>query len=294
MQSEGAMRTHTKITLLGLGLLILLSACSAKADPGDMINTGPFVTLKHGTFNMPASWNPSMPLSDQANSGRWVLDTTMSQDFNTGAIDQTKWLTGDPNTDPRFSSSLPQLAVPTPDGLELRLQKGPTVNNHVYRGTGIYSVKPILYGYIEAAIKVPADYANNNIFLYAKTPQLWTEIDIMETYPMLQGRESKDFMNAHVWAEPGVPGTPFEFNSNITLDQQRISDNYHVYGLAWTQAELDWYIDGKLVRRGPNTYFHQPLNISAGCWDTNKNDALDPSLLPAKMMVKYVRVWHQG
>ena len=256
----------------------------------DIPGFGPFSTvLSTGILHAPAIWNANLPLSDQSNVSGWVLNPEFSDEFNTTFINFNKWYDRDPNTG---GGSDPILAVPTTLGMEFHLRKGPTQGTHVYRGSVLFSKTRLLYGYIEASMKMPRNYANNNIFLYAKETAKWTEIDIVEFQGMPQVNAKQAAMNAHVFYSPFT---------NTHLSQQtyfrltppvEFPDEYHIFGLKWTPTSIYWYIDGTLVKSGVNTQWHQPLNISMGTWDTDKNNLLDPALVPVlAMKVKYVRVW---
>jgi beta-glucanase (GH16 family) len=73
-----------------------------------------------------------------------------------------------------------------------------------------------------------------------------------------------------------LPSAVIEQQTLFRLDGQKFADEYHVFGFAWTEKKLSWYLDGHLIREGVNSSWHLPLNISIGCWDTNRNDLLDP------------------
>jgi beta-glucanase (GH16 family) len=256
----------------------------------DIPGFGPFTTvLSTGILHAPASWNANLPLSDQSNISGWVLNPMFSDEFNSTSIDFNKWYDRDPNTG---GGSDPILAVPTSQGMEFHIRKGPTQGTHVYRGSVLFSKTRLLYGYIEASMKMPRNYANNNIFLYAKEAAKWTELDIVEFQGMPQVNAKQSAMNAHVFYSP-FTNTHLEQQTYFRLTPPvEFPDEYHIFGLKWTPTNIYWYIDGTLVKSGVNTQWHQPLNISMGTWDTNKNDLLDPALVPIlAMMVKYVRVW---
>jgi beta-glucanase (GH16 family) len=251
---------------------------------------GPFTTvLSTGILHAPANWNANFPLSEQSNNSGWVLNPMFSDEFNTTSIDFNKWYDRDPNTG---GGSDPILAVPTTQGMEFHLRKGPTQGTHVYRGSVLFSKSRLLYGYIEASMKMPRNYANNNIFLYAKEAAKWTEIDIIEFQGMPQVNAKQSAMNAHVFYS-AFTTTHLEQQTYFRLTPPvEFPDEYHIFGLKWTPTNIYWYIDGTLVKSGVNTQWHQPLNISMGTWDTNKNDQLDPALVPVlAMKIKYVRVW---
>jgi beta-glucanase (GH16 family) len=256
----------------------------------DITGFGPFTTvLSTGVLHAPTSWNANLPLSDLANVSGWVLNPMFSDEFNATSIDFNKWYDRDPNTG---GGSDPILAVPTTQGMEFHIRKGPTQGTHVYRGSVLFSKTRLLYGYIEASMKMPRNYANNNIFLYAKEAAKWTEIDIIEFQGMPQVNAKQSAMNAHVFYSP-FTDSHLEQQTYFRLTPPvEFPDEYHIFGLKWTPTSINWYIDGTLVKSGINTQWHQPLNISMGTWDTNKNDQLDPALVPIlAMKVKYVRVW---
>ena len=184
--------------------------------------------------------------------------------------------------------------MPVP-GIEFHIQKGPTVGTHVYRGSEIFSKNRLLYGYLEAKIKMPKNYASNDFWLYAKytNPARRTEIDITEQYPGYPGSSNIHAMNAHVFYSPTI-SKKTSTQSLFRLWNQKFSDEYHVFGLLWTKTKLSWYLDGRLIRDGLNSSWHQPLNVILGCWDTTRNDLLAPALIPREAMkVQYIRVWKQ-
>jgi beta-glucanase (GH16 family) len=256
----------------------------------DLPGFGPFTTvLSTGILHAPVSWNANLPLSDQSNVSGWVLNPPFSDEFNTTSINFNKWYDYDPNTGGGFD---PILSVLTTQGMEFHIRKGPTQGSHVYRGSVLFSKTRLLYGYIEASMKMPRNYANSNIFLYAKDPDKWTELDIVEFQGMPQVNAKQAAMTPHIWYSP-LTSTHLAEQTYFRLTPPvEFPDEYHIFGFKWTPTKLDWYIDGTLVKSGVNTQWHQPLNISMGTWDTDKNDQLDPALVPIlAMKVKYVRVW---
>jgi len=288
------MKNNIKIKLVVLLSLLLMNFvpintnCAVAADV-----IVPFTTvLKTGTLHPPNTWNSNLPLSDQSNKSHWVFNPAFSDEFRSTTLNTQKWF----NYDPKAGMGvLPVLTVPTANGIEFHIRKGPTVGTHVYRGSEIFSKNRILYGYLEAKIKMPRNYASNDFWLYAKdtNPLLWTEIDITEQYPGYPGSSNIHAMNAHVFPSPTI-SQKISSQSLFRLWNQKFSDDYHVFGLKWNKSWISWYLDGRLIRYMVNSYWHQPLNIILGCWDTTRNDLLAPALVPREAMkVKYIRVWKQ-
>jgi len=273
-------------TLVSLLIMSFVYISSAVAQ-----DFGPFTTvLTNANIQPPASWDSNFPLSDQSNTSLWTLNPAFSDEFNQATLNTNKWY---PKMPYASQGADPTLLLPTTQGLEFHMRKGPTTGNYIYRGSYIASKSLLLYGYIEANIKMPANYANNNMFLYAKEPAEWTELDVVEIYPLPHNAGVRAASNAHVWYSTLVD-THTEQQTSFTLDGgQTFADGYHVFGFAWTPTKLAWYIDGQLVREGVNSSWHQPLNLYLGVWDPhNWMSKMDPAQIPIEAMkVKYVRVW---
>jgi beta-glucanase (GH16 family) len=273
-------------TLVSLLIMSFVYISSAVAE-----DFGPFTTvLTNAKIRPPERWNSNFPLSDQSNKSHWTLNPAFSDEFNQTTLDANKWYPKMPYAN---QGADPTLLVPTKRGLEFHMRKGPQTGQYIYRGSYIASKSLLLYGYIEANIKMAANYANNNMFLYAKEPAEWTEIDVVEIYPLPRTAGVKAASNAHVWYSSLID-THTEQQTRFTLNGgQTFADRYHVFGLAWTPTTLAWYIDGQLVREGVNSSWYQPLNLYLGVWDLhNWMSQMDPALIPIEAMkVKYVRVW---
>ena len=273
-------------TLVSLLIMSFVYISSAVAQ-----DFGPFTTvLTNANIQPPASWDSNFPLSDQSNTSLWTLNPAFSDEFNQATLNTNKWY---PKMPYASQGADPTLLLPTTQGLEFHMRKGPTTGYYIYRGSYIASKSLLLYGYIEANIKMPANYANNNMFLYAKEPAEWTELDVVEIYPLPRTAGVRAASNAHVWYSSLVD-THTEQQTSFTLNGgQTFADGYHVFGFAWTPTKLAWYIDGQLVREGVNSSWHQPLNLYLGVWDPhNWMSKMDPAQIPIEAMkVKYVRVW---
>jgi beta-glucanase (GH16 family) len=284
-------RNNMKIKLVVLLSLLLMNFVPMNTNCAVAAQIPGFRTvLELATLYPPGTWNLQFPLSDQSNNSHWVPNLAFSDEFRSTTLNTQKWLNYDPNTGGGVDRAL---TVPTTTGIEFHIRKGPTQGTHVYRGSEIFSKNRVLYGYFEAKIKMPRNYANNNFFLYAidTNPRQRTEIDITEQYPLPDGSSNIDAMVAHIFYSPTI-SKHVSAVSRFRLDRQRFSDDYHVFGLAWTKNKLSWYLDGHLLFEGVNSSWHQPLNIILGVWDRHANDQLAPALVPLEAMkVKYLHVW---
>jgi hypothetical protein len=260
----------------------------------DIAGFGPFTTiLANANIQPPASWNQNLPLSDQVNSSHWVLNPSFSDDFNTISLNTTNWT----NTNlPFYQGNDPILLKPTTTGLEFYMRDDGPSAQRKYRGSWIVSNKLLLYGYIEGQVKVADNYANSNIFLFNKEAEKWTEIDIFEIYGLPRPAAGiKAASNVHVFYSPLI-STHIEQQVAFVLEGgQTFADGYHVFGLAWTPTKISWYIDGRLVREGVNTSWHQPLWLCMGIHEPHTPpwmDQMPKDLVPiVHMSAKYIRVW---
>jgi beta-glucanase (GH16 family) len=259
----------------------------------DIAGFGPFTTiLANANLQPPASWNQNLPLSDQVNSRQWVLNPNFSDEFNTTSLNATNWT----NTISGLGFNQgndPALLKPTTSGMEFYMHDGPISGQYQYRGSWIGSKSKLLYGYIESSIDMAANYANNNMFLYADDKIRWTEIDVVETYPLPRTNGVKASSNAHVWYSPLISTHTEQQVAFVLNGGQTFADGYHVFGLAWTPTKLSWYIDGRLVREGVNTSWHQPLRLFIGIWDYHGYMSQMPvaQFDIEAMKAKYIRVW---
>ncbi|GAT34117.1 glycosyl hydrolases family 16 [Terrimicrobium sacchariphilum] len=88
-----------------------------------------------------------------------------------------------------------------------------------------------------------------------------------------------------------------------TLEVERLSEEFHRYGLLWMADELVWFFDGEPVFRYANAHagasqwpFDHPayilMNLAiGGTW--GGREGVDPGMLPSEFVVDYVRVWQR-
>jgi len=149
-----------------------------------------------------------------------------------------------------------------------------------------------LYGYFEMRARLPkgdgtwpAFWLNDVTNLKTPTPKVTNmEIDVLEQYGL-----STQAMHCtlHWWRADGRHTAVA-----TTAYVKDMTDDFHNYGLLWTNENLIWYFDGVEVYRQPTPVELQShaeyvmVNLAlGGGWPIDKTP--DPS----DMLVKYVRVY---
>ena len=163
----------------------------------------------------------------------------------------------------------------------------------------------VLYGRIEARVKVPAADGMWSAFWMMPTDSPyggWAacgEIDIME------------IVN-HADTVHGTLHFGGEWPDNTSAGGHRrfadegLSEAFHVYGVEWTPDEIRWYVDGEMYNRIPSDVwystadpdnprapfdqpFHLVLNVAVGGHWPGPPD--DDTPFPQTMLVDWVRIW---
>lgn len=252
---------------------------------------------------VPKHTRQNLPLSDQANLGKWVLDKRLSDEFNERSLDAARWhinnATGTDSLGRKPALFLPENARLGSGNLNIDFRKQALPDKYVRLGYKDYSSAMVrshergLYGYYEARAK-PMNSAGSSAFWLAWTglADNATEIDIFEIGGKTRGGAFDRLynMNAHVWARPGNDEHLSAGSSWVA--PWRLANTFHVYGFDWQPQTLRWYVDGVLVREAKNTYWHFPMQIvfdSEAMWDWF--GVVDDADLPSTFRVDYVRVW---
>ena len=287
-----------RLSLWLLALLVLVaSGCHSNPEAG-------WKDLRPDLAATPsAPSDPRFPLSDQKNGGGWTPIPQLSDEFNGNRIDDSKWL----NYSPHWLGSEPGWFNPantTEKGglLRLRVTPGAPPQNFSYPdnteirgkrwiGTAVLeSNTTTLYGYYEVRAKIADSRACSAFWFFKKEPDQWTEIDVFEAGPKNPSYSDMIHIDNHVFYTPKVKKA-FEIAGEVDMPSNP-SGAFHVYGVDWEANLCSYYIDGKLVRTGPNEYWHQPLNIllSTGILQ-NWFGVPNASELPTDFQVDYIRSW---
>lgn len=175
-----------------------------------------------------------------------------------------------------------------------------------YTSTRLNSKETFRYGKIEIRAKLP-DHKGNGLW-----PALWMlgsnienvgwpacgEIDIME---YVSFDPNKVHFSVHSTANNHVNGTQI---TSGPIDLKTIEEEFHIYGLLWTDRYLKFYIDDpenvqlNFIRPSPTTAenwpFNKPfyflMNIAVG-GNWGGLEGVDDTIFPAVMEVDYVRVY---
>jgi beta-glucanase (GH16 family) len=154
------------------------------------------------------------------------------------------------------------------------------------------------YGRIEAKIKLPEGKGIWPAFWMLPTENTYGtwpnsgEIDIVELVGGGSG-DSTIYGTLHV-------GPPWNFsNGSYKLENEKFSDNFHVFAIEWSEETINWYVDDILYSSKSTVdvstwlpfqeRFHVILNLAVGGnWPGAPDET---TLFPQIMEVDYVRVY---
>lgn len=242
--------------------------------------------------------NDRYPLSDQDNTGGWVLYAPVTDEFNGETLDAGKWRDHNPHWLGRQPGFFYPGNVTVSDGkLHLTMKKEEVAEMpkdrgyHTYTCAAVKSTEPVLYGYFEVKAR-PMDSAGSSSFwFYHSTENWWTEIDVFELGAGVPKFEKVMHMTVHVFRTPGEGENHWSVGGQFTAPE-RLADDYHVYGLEWDSREIKFYFDGVLVRRGENSHWHQPLYLNFDSETMPEWFGLpEDTALPSTYSIEYVRAW---
>jgi beta-glucanase (GH16 family) len=241
----------------------------------------------------------AFPLSDQENKGNWARYDVMSDEFDGTTLDPAKWWPINPTWKGRLPGFFSPANLKVSDGqlhLTMRNEEPPEdlkkLGYRTYSCAAVQSKTTVLYGYFEVRAKAMKSAGSSAFWFYNSQPDRWTEIDVLEIGGGAPGFEKKLHMTLHVFH------TPTEKKhwsvGGIWMSPTPLADDYHVYGLEWDEKEIQFFFDGVLVRKGPNTHWHQPLTLNFDSetmpdWFGLPKD----SDLPSTFSVEYVRAWRK-
>ncbi|HEY0867217.1 MAG TPA: family 16 glycosylhydrolase [Fimbriimonas sp.] len=247
---------------------------------------------------MPAvSRTTRYPLSDQGNVGGWTPYDALWDEFGGTRLDRKKWHDHNPGWNGRQPAFFSPKNVEVKDGkLHLTMRRDDPPEElrregyHTFSSAAVQSVGTVLYGYFEIKARPMRSHGSSAFWFYRSTPEIWTEIDVFEIGGGAPGFERKDHMNVHVFHTPSekehwaIPG--------VWEADRPLADSYLVYGLDWSNDEIRFFGDGALVRKGPNTHWHQPLTLNFDS-ETMPDWFGLPRVedLPSTFSIEYVRAW---
>ena len=269
--------------------------------------------------------SPFAPASDPTNTGGWVLNEAISDEFEGSEIDTSKWFIEGWNGEyyiwkGRAPAQFAPHNVIVEDGkLKLRTQWEPDFpfDQEGYKESGaepygVFEGKPLpittagvvtkkrfLNGYME--IKSKAGNA-------AITAAFWAigyeqELDIFEQMGNpkvekgdIQARGTKTTI--HDWSPPATrPTWTWKYKDNHL--PFRVADDFHIYGAEWGEDYLKVYLDGKLVDEvtqdelGTEWVLNNPMEIWLDSEIFKWLGIPHKEELPVDFEIEYVRVWQK-
>lgn len=221
---------------------------------------------------------PVLPLSDPMNNGGWVLNKEVSDEFDADKVDEDRWfIVG------KFKDGKPQYVHPDdPDkwvwkgrapsqfsGRNYRLEDGklmlearwepdfpftdeirkPTFGEpmkHENITTPCFiGRRSFTYGYIEIKSK-SADAEVTSAF-WSMGPKM--EFDFFESFGDSREDPNKVHLDSELWWSIRDWEKPVGGKPSYTERKQlgfRMADDFHVYGIEWSEDGINYYIDGEL------------------------------------------------
>ncbi|WP_051479837.1 family 16 glycosylhydrolase [Catenovulum agarivorans] len=251
---------NLKACVVSIGLGLGLSACGAMNAPVQTDNN-----------------RQVMPFSDQQNRAGWILNTQVSDEFDSSTLDEDRWYVVG-----KFENGKPVYKHPDKpnkkvwkgrapsqfSGRNYRLEDGKLILETRWEPDFPFETeihKPVFgeavpyenittacligrrfftYGYVE--IKAKAADAEISSAFWSIGEKL--EIDFFELFG--DGREGdKDHLDRQLWWSvrdwsPAVRGKP-TYTEKKDLGF-RVADDFHVYGFEWDESGIKYYVDGKL------------------------------------------------
>ena len=256
-------------------VLVLLFVVFACEDNSDVFRGTP---VDNSDDDSSPEINSNYPLSDQDNNGNWVLNTTVSDEFEASELDKSKWQIQGENgvyksnfigrAPSQFSvdnaivedGKLKILTKWEPD-FDFHPTRTQTVDGVVYKYENITTAAVIskaqfTYGYMEVKVKS----ANAQI-----TSSFWTtgtrssELDMFE---MFGGHKTSDSWRKRLkfniiswdpdnyYYQPDGRGPVFTNNIQVA---HNTADDFNVYGFDWTPEYIKIYVNGELHPQGTIT-----------------------------------------
>lgn len=258
------MKIHPTKLALSCTSLVLLSACMNTSHEGTSVKIATESSL------------PILPHTDPQNSGNWVLNTQVSDEFEGSTINEDRWFVvgkfvdGQPTyvhpdnpkkwvwkgrAPSQFSGNNHRLE----DGkliLETRWEPDFPFSDEIRKPVFgeampyenittacLINRKAFKYGYVEIKSKA-ADAQVTSGFWAMGTG---FEFDFFEMYG--DGREGKEHLDSELWWSirdwKNLKGKP-AYTERRDMGF-RGADDFHIYGVDWSEEGIKYYIDGKLV-----------------------------------------------
>lgn len=231
------------------------------------------------------------PGEPPAAAGEWQKIVSLTDEFAGPGLDAEKWHDHNPHWKGREPALFSKKNVAIRQGkLHLTARADSSPEGQITYTTAAVKSKALAhYGYFEIRCRAMKSKASSAFWFYQATDERWTEIDVFE----MCGRgphSGKLHTNAHVFRTP-ESDEHRDHQQTLSLADDP-AEKFHVYGLLWNSEWIEWYVDGKRVRKLKNTAWHQPLHMNFDSETFPDWFGLpDPEELPATFTLDYVRSW---
>lgn len=271
--------------------------------------------------------NPFNPASDPENTGGWILNEAVSDEFEGSELDSEKWFVEGQNGDyyiwkGRAPSQFVPHNVRLEDGkLKLRTAWEPDYDfiEESY-ADGPMGVSP--YGKMKDGTPMPVTTAaviTNKRFLHgymeikskvgnaAITGAFWSigyeqELDIFEQMGAPKNKKGNlkpnvSLSTIHDWSPPAErPTQSFQHSQKLDFN---VGDEFAIYGAEWGKDYLKLYINGELIRHvtqdeiGTDWVLNNPMEIWLDSEIFHWLGYPHAEELPVDFEIEYLRVWQK-
>lgn len=197
----------------------------------------------------------------------WVYDEQVSDEFEGTTLDSTKWYGRNPHWLGRQPSYFSPDNVVLRDGMLVLMGKRETLPNlpegyHTFTTAAVQSVDTVLYGFFEIKCQAMNSALSSAFWLYVQDSIKQEEIDIFEICGRNDAQPSYDhtyFATSHyILKKDSV-----QISDHVAHKSDvRFADKFIVAGFEWNRNELIWYVDGEVIRRRKNDFWHSPETIN--------------------------------
>ena len=265
------------------------------------------------------------PFSDPENTGGWILNEEISDEFEGTQLDTSKWfIEGLDGNYYIWKGRAPAQFVPhnviVEDGkLKLRTQWEPdyAFDQEGYKESGgeaygVFEGKPLpvttagvitkkrfLNGYMEVKSKV-GDAAITGAFWAIGYEQELDVYELMGNPKVKDGdiRETGIKTTIHDWSPPAMrPTWAWKYKDNHL--PFRLADDFHVFGAEWGEDYLKVFLDGKLVAEvtqdelGTDWVLNNPMEVWLDSEIFKWLGVPHKEELPVDFEIEYLRVWQK-
>ena len=263
-----------------------------------------------------------LPASDPANHGHWIPFAPLTDEFDTNALDTTRWSTAP--RDIGWAGRAPGLFDPTntavADGTLLLGARAARRNASWPAGfdnfttSAVHSVNRTAHGYFEVRSRSGSSCISSSFWFHQNSGGSWTEIDVFESTgnssTTTRGGETPRQIcsHTHVFKLAGVATADLPGKCGCKLEGAACSvgactplpfavdDAFHTYGLQWNATTWQVFVDGAAV--GPAfdaACLQEPIGMDFDRETMPYMGVPDsPFVTDRPFAIDYVRAWKQG